>query len=61
MTLHHLTHTTIVEFDFHLPEAIRWIAVKVREFAAARRLARELAQELDLLDHREISDLTFRR
>lgn len=57
MTLHHLTHTTIVEFDFHLPEVVRRIAAKVEEFSAARRLARDL----DLLDHREIADLAFRR
>jgi hypothetical protein len=57
MTLHHLTHTTIVEFDFHLPEAVRRLIAKVEEFAAARRVAREM----DRLDHREIADLAFRR
>jgi hypothetical protein len=57
MTFHHLTHTTIVELDFHLPEAVRRIAAKVEEFVAARRLAREM----DQLDHREIADLAFRR
>ncbi len=57
MTLHHLTHTTIVEFDFHLPEVVRRIAAKVEDFVAARRLEREL----DQLDHREIADLAFRR
>ena len=57
MTLHHLTHTTIVEFDFHLPEVIRRMAAKVVEFVAARQLEREL----DRLDHREIADLAWRR
>jgi hypothetical protein len=56
MTLHHLTHTTIVEFDFRLPEAVRRLVALVGEFAAARRLE----TEMEMLDHREIADLASR-
>lgn len=57
MTLHQLTHSATVEFDFRLGDFARRVVATLRGFAAARRLERELA----MLDHREIADLAFRR
>lgn len=57
MTLHQLTHSASVEFDFRLGDIARRVVATLRGFAAARRLERELA----MLDHREIADLAYRR
>ncbi|WP_168185964.1 hypothetical protein [Magnetospirillum sp. ME-1] len=57
MTLHQLTHSATFEFDFRLGDMVRRVVARLRGFAAARRLERELA----MLDHREIADLACRR
>lgn len=57
MTLHQLTQTVPFELDFRLTEAVRRAVSLVQDFRAARRLEREM----DMLDHREIADLAFRR
>lgn len=57
MTLHQLTQTATIEFDLRLGETIRRVVAKFQDFVAARRLERELSR----LDHREITDLAFRR
>ncbi|BAE52588.1 hypothetical protein [Paramagnetospirillum magneticum] len=57
MTLHQLTQTAGFDVDFRLTEAVRRAIALVRDFRAARRLEREM----DMLDHREIADLAWRR
>lgn len=57
MTLHQLTHSAAIEFDFRLGDIARRVVAMLRSIAAARRLDRELA----MLDHREIADLAYRR
>lgn len=57
MTIHQLTHAAGIEFELRPADLVARLGAAFKAFRAARRLEREM----EMLDHREIADLAFRR
>ncbi|MDO8605575.1 MAG: hypothetical protein Q7R40_03475 [Phaeospirillum sp.] len=61
MTLHQLTHSAAFEIDLGVATALRRLLARAARLARSWTAHRRLDHEMARLDHRELSDIGFRK